>query len=234
MPVPMIAPRSTRPLLRDAAANQIRSAILDGTLSAGERIHDDELSAWLGVSRTPVREALASLTSEGLVESVGGRYNRVALPRADEVLAALQTLGVMSAGLVRAAVPVMTDDDRAACRERIDTELDRLRAGGSVRLTLAEGSGHQSWIDLCPNPVLAATARRMMDGLAYRLRLDVIAQLVPETHLLEHLPTLRDAVEERDAVAAELAVGVLHMLPTSPVTTGPPTETDGAAATALH
>lgn len=213
MPVPVITPRSARPLLRDAAANQIRSAILDGTLSAGERIHDDELSTWLGVSRTPVREALAALTCEGLVESVAGRYNRVALPRADDALSALQTLGVMTAGLVRSTVPTMGDDDLGAFHERVTAELRRLEAGGSVRLTLAEGSGHQAWIDLCPNPVLAATAQRVMDGLAYRLRLDAIAQLVPAEHLLVHLPEFRDAVLSGDAVTAELVVGVLHMLP---------------------
>lgn len=53
-------------------------AIENGTLEAGERLNDDELTGWLGVSRTPVREAIARLESEGLVEMAANRYTRVA------------------------------------------------------------------------------------------------------------------------------------------------------------
>jgi DNA-binding GntR family transcriptional regulator len=53
-------------------------AIENGTLEAGERLNDDELTSWLGVSRTPVREAIARLESEGLVEMAANRYTRVA------------------------------------------------------------------------------------------------------------------------------------------------------------
>ncbi|WP_372444311.1 GntR family transcriptional regulator [Curtobacterium flaccumfaciens] len=45
---------------------------------AGECLNDVELTSWLGVSRTPVREAIAWLQSEGLVETAGNRYARVA------------------------------------------------------------------------------------------------------------------------------------------------------------
>lgn len=53
-------------------------AIENGTLEAGERLNDEELTSWLGVSRTPVREAIARLESEGLVEMAANRYTRVA------------------------------------------------------------------------------------------------------------------------------------------------------------
>lgn len=54
------------------------AAIQDGTLEPGERLNDDQLTAWLGVSRTPVREAIARLESEGLVELAANRYTRIA------------------------------------------------------------------------------------------------------------------------------------------------------------
>lgn len=78
MPVPK--PKVTaqpRQLLRDVVYQQLRAAILEGTLEPGERLNDDELTAWLGVSRTPVREAIARLESEGLVEMAANRYTRV-------------------------------------------------------------------------------------------------------------------------------------------------------------
>ncbi|HEY4171087.1 MAG TPA: GntR family transcriptional regulator [Reyranella sp.] len=53
--------------LSQVAREQIRGRILDGTLKPGERLVEDRLSAELGVSRVPVREALRGLSAEGLV-----------------------------------------------------------------------------------------------------------------------------------------------------------------------
>ncbi|MBT1631540.1 GntR family transcriptional regulator [Curtobacterium flaccumfaciens] len=79
MPVPK-SPTSQGPrrLLRDVVYEQMLEAIENGTLVAGERLNDEELTSWLGVSRTPVREAIARLESEGLVEMAANRYTRVA------------------------------------------------------------------------------------------------------------------------------------------------------------
>jgi DNA-binding GntR family transcriptional regulator len=54
------------------------AAIMNGTLEPGERLNDDELVKWLGVSRTPIREAIARLSGWGLVEMEPNRYTRVA------------------------------------------------------------------------------------------------------------------------------------------------------------
>jgi DNA-binding GntR family transcriptional regulator len=98
MPVPKsTASQGPRRLLRDVVYEQMLEAIDNGTLVAGERLNDDELTSWLGVSRTPVREAIARLESEGLVEMAANRYTRVASlsgPAHDEaavLLAALHT-----------------------------------------------------------------------------------------------------------------------------------------------
>jgi len=58
---------SGRASLSRVVSDRIRSRILDGTLKPGERLVEDRLSAELGVSRVPVREALRGLSVEGLV-----------------------------------------------------------------------------------------------------------------------------------------------------------------------
>lgn len=60
------------------------AAIEDGTLVPGERLSDDELTAWLGVSRTPVREAIARLVAEGFVEMAANRYTKISSLSATE------------------------------------------------------------------------------------------------------------------------------------------------------
>ena len=58
MPVPDVV-TPPRALLRDDVYLRLRDAIVDGTLEPGEQLRDGELATWLGVSRTPVREARA-------------------------------------------------------------------------------------------------------------------------------------------------------------------------------
>jgi DNA-binding GntR family transcriptional regulator len=78
MPVPGTKAALERDLLRDRAYTTIRDAIVDGTLRPGERLRDHELTEWLGLSRTPVREALGRLEQDGLVETEPQRFTRVA------------------------------------------------------------------------------------------------------------------------------------------------------------
>jgi hypothetical protein len=66
-----------RRLLSEDAFRVLRDAVLDGTLEPGERLRDDELVGWLGVSRTPIRSALDRLCGVGLVELSANRYTRV-------------------------------------------------------------------------------------------------------------------------------------------------------------
>ena len=97
-----LCPRNTvavaRHLLRDDAVRSAAGAIVTGELEPGEKLHDEELCKWLGLSRTPVREALARLHDERLVEVAPQRRTRVAPLAAEEasdtflVLASLHAL----------------------------------------------------------------------------------------------------------------------------------------------
>jgi len=79
MPIPQTEETTgPRRLLRDVVFDKMLAAIVDGTLEPGERLNDEQLVKWLGVSRTPVREAIAQLHSYGLVEIEANRYTRVA------------------------------------------------------------------------------------------------------------------------------------------------------------
>jgi DNA-binding GntR family transcriptional regulator len=100
MPIPAAVPDAApRRLLREVVFDKLRDAIVDGTLEPGERLNDEELVRWLGVSRTPVREAIAQLHGYGLVEIAANRYTRVAerdeglYAEAAELLSALHDLG---------------------------------------------------------------------------------------------------------------------------------------------
>src|SRR5690242_4657103 len=68
---------SMPPTLVERAAEGLRAEILDGTLAPGDRVHLADAAERLGMSMVPVREALRSLASEGLVYAVPQRGYRV-------------------------------------------------------------------------------------------------------------------------------------------------------------
>jgi DNA-binding GntR family transcriptional regulator len=70
MQTPASAALSHRDNISDSVAAELRHRIVDGRLPAGERINEVHLARELGVSRTPLREALSRLASEGALESV--------------------------------------------------------------------------------------------------------------------------------------------------------------------
>ncbi|WES63635.1 GntR family transcriptional regulator [Microbacter sp. GSS18] len=71
-------PRGT--VLGDEVYRRLGEAILSGELAPGERLRDHDLARRLGVSRTPVREALQRLEISGIVEVIPHRYTRVSIP----------------------------------------------------------------------------------------------------------------------------------------------------------
>ncbi|GEL25538.1 putative transcriptional regulator, GntR family protein [Pseudonocardia sulfidoxydans NBRC 16205] len=116
MPVPGRDGLLATSLLRDRAYTAIRDAIVDGTLAPGEKLVDAELSSWLGVSRTPIREALGRLERSGLVLTRPGHSTVVSPVRARETAAAQSVVAAMHELATREAVPLLSAADLDAMR----------------------------------------------------------------------------------------------------------------------
>jgi DNA-binding GntR family transcriptional regulator len=212
MPVPSSAPTEHQ-LLRDTVRQKIHEAIMDGTLEPGERLNDDELISWLGVSRTPIREALSQLARAGLIEMAPNRYTRVTTPNPDDVVEALQTLGVLFGGAVRLAVPRLSAAARKNILATIDAtvaDFQRRDVPGVNRDALAVFA---LFVDECGNENLTRVCRDTMDGLAFRLRLPQLDTLVDWDRMAADFGRLRAAVADGDPVQAELATESIHLLP---------------------
>lgn len=116
MPVPVTEAASPRRLIRDEVFQRLLDAIVGGDLLPGEQLYDAEIERWVGVSRTPVREALNQLATMGLVEILPQRRTRVTPIDPARVRELIATVGILVAGVVRDATPLLTDEDREALR----------------------------------------------------------------------------------------------------------------------
>lgn len=165
MPVPNTSPVRRRSLLREDVYRAIRDAIVRGQIAPGEKLVDGELQEWLGVSRTPIREALLRLERTGLVTAVPGRttmatpYEPEAVEQARVVAAELHALAV------KLAVPSLLAADLEALREANSSLSRGGQAQSSEDCVAADDAFHQVFIDRSGNNVLAAQLEQVMPVL---------------------------------------------------------------------
>lgn len=142
--------------LRDEVYRQVLDRIHRGDLPAGARLRDSELAARLGVSRTPVREALLRLAREGVLESTMGRGFRVRSLDASELEEVGAILGALESLALRlSAEPPPDRLDRLA---ELDRRLEQTR-GDAVACLDMEDEWHRTLLEGCPN-------RRLLELIA--------------------------------------------------------------------
>jgi DNA-binding GntR family transcriptional regulator len=194
-----------RSLVREEIYRLLHEWIVNGTLQPDEQMRDVELAEMLGVSRTPVREALRRLEDEGLVLTARNRWTRVApvsISDADNhfpILWALERLA-----LELAVTPFSTTE--------IDEMLDAnralalaLRRGQAIEASTADFHFHQLVTARCPNPEIARIA------FEQKLRLRRISIcyfegcLVAEQSVAEH-QAIVEALRVQDHWQAAVAI----------------------------
>lgn len=197
MPVPAQHGALERDLLRDQAYVAIRDAIVDGTLAPGERLRDQELCAWLGLSRTPVREALNRLEQDGLVETAPQRFTRVtpldrrAARDAFPVVAALHALAAeMAVGLAGGDGARLTDADRDAMRAANERFADALRDGDIDAALQADDDFHGVFVSASANGEIPRALERLMPRIRRLERLR-FGSLQGRASVKEHAAILR-------------------------------------------
>jgi DNA-binding GntR family transcriptional regulator len=166
MPVPDQREAVHRSLLRDTAHAALCDAIVSGTLAPGEQLHDAELCEWLGLSRTPVRDALARLEDEGLVETAPQRFTRVTKLDRRDVRDTFPVLAAMHALATELAVPVLERSDVKRLRAENVAYVRAMDAGDTTGLYTADASFHGILVKAAANPEVT----RVLDLLGPRLR----------------------------------------------------------------
>jgi DNA-binding GntR family transcriptional regulator len=166
MPVPHDrTPAAPRQLLRDVAYDTLQAAILDGTLAPGEKLQDAQLGGWLKLSRTPIREALARLEENGLVETYPQRFTRVAPLNRRQARDAFQLVAAIHGLAARLAVPHVTNDTIQRLKAANREFKAALIANDVQAAIAADDAFHSILVDLSGNEEIPRTLARLMPGL---------------------------------------------------------------------
>lgn len=212
MPIPTGATGLDRSLLRNDVYTRLRDAIVDGTFEPGEQLKDGELADWLGVSRTPIREALLRLGTSGLVVAIPGRSTTVTAIDASAVRDARDVIASMHALAARQMAGRLSPDDLARMRDA-NRRFAQAVADANVAAALdADEELHGIPVAALANHALESVIDHF-DPLvrrAERLRFSRDGHTSIELHeqLIESLAT---GEAER---AADVAFSIWHSLPT--------------------
>jgi DNA-binding GntR family transcriptional regulator len=165
MPVPEDRTPAPRQLLRDVAYETMRTAILDGTLAPGEKLQDAELGTWLKLSRTPIREAIARLEEDGLVETFPQRFTRVAPLDRGKARDTFQIVAAIHALAARLAVPHVTNETIKALKAANRSFKEALTAPDVDAAIAADDAFHGIFVGLSGNDEIPRTLTRLMPRL---------------------------------------------------------------------
>jgi DNA-binding GntR family transcriptional regulator len=219
MPVPQRRGLVSRSLLRENAYQAIRDAIVDGTLAPGERLTDGDLVEWLGVSRTPVREALARLEQAGLVRTKPGRYTIVSPLDVRAARAAQSVTAAMHELAVREAIPGLSAAEIDAMREANARFAEALRRNDVEAALAADDDFHGVAVTACANAAIRTVLEQFTPVLRRLERLR-FSSLSGRRSVAQHdrIIALCEAGDVEGAVAATRAnwQTLLPLLDTSP------------------
>ncbi len=207
MPIPEQVQKFKRPLAREEVYTTLQTWIVEGVYQPGETIRDQDLADALGVSRTPVREALQRLQDEGFVETATNRWTRVATLDLDEVKHLYPIFWTLEMLAISLGQDQLTTRDLESMREANERLREALFNKDAIAATKADYDFHQVFIQKSGNPDLM----RILHEVKIRLRwLEVVyfrELIVALQSLKEHeaiLDALEKGVYERAAKAIKM------------------------------
>jgi DNA-binding GntR family transcriptional regulator len=190
-----------RTSLRDGAARQIRAQIISGSLLPGELHSIGHIAAQLGVSVTPVREALLDLAKEELVELVRNRGFRIKTLDDDDLDAIVDLRVMVEVATVRGLAEATPPPDLAELRS-VAEEVERHAAAGDMVAFIARDHElHMSLLALAGNRYVVETVERLRN----QTRLYGLQQIGGSADLVDSAREHAQLIDAIEKAAAEEA-----------------------------
>lgn len=206
---------AARPQLSEDVARYVRRRIFDGTYSAGEYVRLDQLAAELGISVTPVREALFELRSEGLLAQQP-RRGFVVLPVTERDLADVANLQAHVGGELAARAADSIDDEQLRAIQSIQTQLEEAYAADDTESAVRLNHEFHRAINVAADSTKLAQMMSQITRYAPEAVFPTIAGW-PAQSVKDHRRVLaalaaRDAKAARTAMSEHLAAGATPLI----------------------
>ena len=160
-----------RPTLHEEVVQRLRDMIVEGQIEPGGRINEGAIGAQLGVSRTPLREAIKTLVGEGLVDIVQTKGAIVHVFSEKELHDTLETLKILEENAGRLACQNASDAAIAGIEQMHLTMVKHFNAGERLEYFKLNQAIHSAIVAAAGNDVLMAT-HEMLQARVKRARFE--------------------------------------------------------------
>lgn len=211
----MVPDFTTRPQLSEDVARFVRTRIFAGSYAAGEYVRLDQLATELGISVTPVREALFELRAEGLLAQQP-RRGFVVLPVTRRDLVDVADVQAFVGGELAARAAAGISDERLRELKEIQARLEDAYAGGDDERTVRLNHDFHRAINVAADSPKLAQLMSQITRYAPESVFPTISGW-PDRSIRDHRRLLdalaaRDATLARTAMAEHLAAGVVPLI----------------------
>jgi len=192
----------------DAIAEKISTAILEHRLAPGTKLGEDRLATIFGTSRAKVREVLARLAHEQIVELVPQRGAHVAKPTIEQAHDVFEARRLIEPGVLRRLIGSIDDFKMQRLRRHLELEADARERNDARAVVRLSGEFHLLLAELAGNSALARTMRELSTLTCLIISL-YDAPTASSCRADEH-EEIVDAIKRADAKRAETLM--LHHL----------------------
>jgi DNA-binding GntR family transcriptional regulator len=200
-----VPPTVSRSYLADHTYEVLHEAIVSGELASGTPLHENEIAAQVGVSRTPVREALRRLQIEGLATKTMNGSLIVSKVTSKLITEAFALRKLLEGYAANEAAKVTTEADVARMQAIIDEAQQAILEGGSDRLPELNDRFHGSIEDLANNSLLKKTTHMLREQtVAYHAF--VLGRPVQQQSFVDDHKAILTALAEGDGEHAQKLV----------------------------
>ncbi len=190
--------------LRDVVFNTLRQAILTGELKPGERLMEIHLANKLGVSRTPIREAIRKLELEGLVTMIPRRGAEVAQITEKSMNDVLEVRRAMDALCVELACDRITPEELEQLKEACDVFEAAVKTRDVKKIAQADVALHDIILRATGNQRLIQLVNNLSEQM-YRYRFEYIKDSSQHERLVEEHRVIYQSIVQKDKETASQA-----------------------------
>lgn len=195
--------------LRDVVFNTLRKAILTGELKPGERLMEIHLANRLGVSRTPIREAIHKLELEGLVIMIPRRGAEVAQITEKSLKDVLEVRRALDALCVELACDRITPEEEERLKQACDEFERATETKDATTIAAADVALHDIIVQATGNKRLIQLINNLSEQM-YRYRFEYIKDENRHDNLIEEHRMIYESIIRRDKEKAA-AAAKLHI-----------------------
>lgn len=188
--------------LRDIVFNTLRKAILKGELAPGERLMEKQLAEKMGVSRTPIREAIRKLELEGLVIMVPRKGAEVAKITEQDIKDVLEVRAALESLAVKLACKKMTKENIEELI-RVNSEFTRAARNVDVDVIIEKDiEFHDVIYHSTKNEKLIQIINNLREQI-YRFRVEYIRQMSDFSKLIKEHEDILESIKNRNTKLAQ-------------------------------